>query len=155
VQIVGGSLDVGVSNFDAIIRTIQAGAPIVMSGASMVKIPFALVSKPDVKSAADLKGKTVCVSTNLKGPDVVYLKRWLQDNGVSPNDVQLVYVGAAPDRLAALVNGTVAASSLTQPFDFRAIDMGFRRLADSASLLEIMGFSAFSVEKTGWRRMLI
>jgi ABC-type nitrate/sulfonate/bicarbonate transport system substrate-binding protein len=146
-QVVGGSLDIGISNFDAIIRAIQAGAPITMAGSSMLKIPFALVSKGDVKTAADLKGKTVCVSTNPKGPDVVYLKRWLQNNGVSPNDVSLIYVGAAPDRLAALVNGTVAASSLTQPFDFRAIEMGYHRLADFGILAGDYGFLGMTCRK--------
>lgn len=146
-QVVGGSLDIGISNFDAIIRAIQAGAPITMIGSSMLKIPFALVSKADVKTAADLKGKSVCVSTNPKGPDVVYLQRWLKTNGVDPKDVSLIYVGAAPDRLAALVNGTVAASSVTQPFDFRAIAMGYRRLADFGDLAGDYGFLAFVCRK--------
>lgn len=148
-QVVGGSLEFGVSNFDAIVRAIQAGAPVTMSGASMVKIPFTLLSKADIKSAADLKGKSVCVSTNPKGPDVVYLKRWLKNNGVDPADVSLIAVGAAPDRLAALVNGTVAASSLTQPFDFRGIEMGFKRLADFAELAGDYGFLAF-VNRKEW-----
>jgi ABC-type nitrate/sulfonate/bicarbonate transport system substrate-binding protein len=148
-QVVGGSLDIGISNFDAIVRAIQAGAPIIMAGSSMLKIPFTLVSKADIKTAADLRGKTVCVSTNPKGPDVVYLKRWLQNNGVSPNDVSLIYVGAAPDRLAALMNGTVAASSLTQPFDFRALDMGYHRLADFGILAGDYGFLGM-VSRKDW-----
>jgi NitT/TauT family transport system substrate-binding protein len=86
-QVVGGSLDIGISNFDAIMRAILAGAPITMAGSSMLKIPFVLASRADVKTAADLKGKTVCVSTNPKGPDVVYLKHWLKQNGVDPASV--------------------------------------------------------------------
>jgi ABC-type nitrate/sulfonate/bicarbonate transport system substrate-binding protein len=45
------------------------------------------------------------------------------------------------------VNGTVAASSLTQPFDFRAVKMGFRRLADFGTIAGDYGFLAFACRK--------
>ena len=37
-----------------------------------------------------------------------------------PDDIEQVYAGATPNRLAALVSGAVQAALLTQPFDFRA-----------------------------------
>lgn len=128
-QVVGGSLDIGVSNFDIIIRGIQGGGPITMIGSSMIKFALSVVSAPGIKSAADLKGKTVSVSSP-KDPTALFLNRWLRQNGMLPSDVDVIYVAATQDRFAALLSGTVAAVALTQPFDFRALDRGFNRLID-------------------------
>ena len=146
-QVVGGSLDIGVSNFDIIIRGIQGGGPITMIGSSMIKFALSVVSAPGIKTAADLKGKTVAVSSP-KDPTALFLNRWLRQNGMSPNDVDVIYVAATQDRFAALLSGTVAAVALTQPFDFRALDRGFNRLIDYGQMAgDNYGFLAFTVRK--------
>jgi ABC-type nitrate/sulfonate/bicarbonate transport system substrate-binding protein len=146
-QVVGGSLDIGVSNFDIIIRGIQGGGPIIMIGSSMIKFALSVVAAPGIKSAADLKGKTVSVSSP-KDPTALFLNRWLRQNGMSPGDVDVIYVAATQDRFAALLSGTVAAVALTQPFDFRALDRGFNRLIDYGQMAgDNYGFLAFTVRK--------
>jgi ABC-type nitrate/sulfonate/bicarbonate transport system substrate-binding protein len=146
-QVVGGSLDIGVSNFDIIIRGIQGGGPITMIGSSMIKFALSVVSAPTIKSAADLKGKTVSVSSP-KDPTALFLNRWLRQNGMSPDDVDVIYVAATQDHFAALLSGTVAAVALTQPFDFRALDRGFNRLIDYGQMAgDNYGFLAFTVRK--------
>ena len=62
-QVIGGSLDIGVPNFDMVVRGVQGGAQITMIGSSMIKFPFSMLAAPAIKSAADLKGKKVSVSS--------------------------------------------------------------------------------------------
>ena len=57
-----------------------------------------------------------------------------------PDDVEQVYAGATPNRLAALSSGTVQAALLTQPFDFRAEAQGFRKLLDIGAFGKEYGF---------------
>ena len=145
-QVLGGSLDIGVSNFDINIRGVQGGAPITMIGSSMIKVPFSLISAANIKSAADIKGKTVAVSSP-KDPTALFLGRWLKANGLALSDVDVIYSPATQDRFAALMGGAVAAVALTQPFDFRALDRGFNRIADFGQMGGDYGFLAFTVTK--------
>ena len=147
-QVVAGAIDIGVSNFDLFIRGVEAKAPVTMIGSSMLKIPFSLIAAPSIKTPADLKGKTVSVSSP-KDPTALLFNRWLRENGMQQSDVDIIYVGATPDRLAALMNGAVVATALTQPFDFRAIDRGFVRMADFGRTATKYGFLAFGV-RTDW-----
>lgn len=146
-QTVAGALDIGVSNFDTIIRAIEAGAPISIIGSSMIKIPFTLISAAAVKQASDLKGKKVVVAGSPKDPTAIFLRHWLAGQNVNINDVDVLYVGAAPDRLAALINGAAAAAALTQPFDIRAMGMGFNKLADFGTMAPDYGFLGFAAQK--------
>jgi ABC-type nitrate/sulfonate/bicarbonate transport system substrate-binding protein len=146
-QVIGGSLDVGVPNFDLVVRGIQAGAQITMIGSSMIKFPFSLVAAASIKTAADLKGKKVSVSSP-RDPTTLFLSRWLRSNGMSLKDVDVLYVGATPERFAALVSGAMSAVALTQPFDFRAMEKGFNRLVDFGQISGDYGFLAFTVTRS-------
>lgn len=145
-QVVGGSLDIGVSNFDLIIRGVEAGAPITMVGASMLKFAFSVVAARDIKSASDLRGKTIAVSSS-RDPTALFFNSWLRNNGVDPKEVDVIYIRASPQRLAGLLSGAVAATALGQPFDFIAMEQGFVRLADFGQMASDHGFLGFVVHR--------
>ena len=63
-------------------------------------------------------------------------------------DVDVLYVGATPERFAALVSGAMSAVALTQPFDFRAMEKGFNRIADFGQISGDYGFLAFAVTRS-------
>jgi ABC-type nitrate/sulfonate/bicarbonate transport system substrate-binding protein len=148
-QVVSGALDIGVTNFDAVIRAIEVGAPLSIIGSSMIKTPFTLIAAAGIQKAADLKGKSICVAGPPKGPTASFVRQWLTTQGVKPAEVDLIYIGAAADRLAALQAGAVSAAVLTQPFDMLAMRRGSHRLADYGSINGAYGFLAFVAEK-GW-----
>jgi NitT/TauT family transport system substrate-binding protein len=145
-QVVGGSIDIGATNFEMAIRGVEGGADISIIGSDMLKFPFALVSSPDVKSAADLKGKRLTVAFQ-KDPSAVFFKRWAEMNGLATSDVDTIFIGTTPDRFAALTSGSVEAASLTQPFDIRALESGFNKLADFGDFAEDYGFIALIAQK--------
>jgi NitT/TauT family transport system substrate-binding protein len=138
-QLVAGSFDVASSTFDTAIRAIANGGNAVMIGGAVTKYPYSIMTAPDIATAADMKGKRVILPFPKDLLTIVW-NRWLTEKGMRPEDVEQVYAGATPNRLAALSSGTVQAALLTQPFDFRAEAQGFRKLLDIGAFGKEYGF---------------
>ena len=76
-----------------------------------------LVLRPEIKSAADLKGKKVAVMVG--GLPQIMMGIWLEKNGVPFNSVE--YVNVIMDQAAAaMIGGTVGAAELWEPFASQA-----------------------------------
>ena len=138
-QLVAGSFDVASSTFDTAIRAIANGGNAVMIGGAVTKYPYSIMTAPDITTAADMKGKRIILPFPKDLLTIVW-NRWLTEKGMRPEDVEQVYAGATPNRLAALSSGTVQAALLTQPFDFRAEAQGFRKLLDIGAFGKEYGF---------------
>ena len=138
-QLVAGSFDVASSTFDTAIRAIGNGGNAVMIGGIVTKYPYSIMTTSDVKSAADMKGKRVILPFPKDLLTIVW-NRWLIEKGMRPDDVEQMYAGATPNRLAALVSGAVQGALLTQPFDFRAEAQGYRKLLDIGAFGKEYGF---------------
>ena len=138
-QLVAGSFDVASSTFDTAVRAIANGGNAVMIGGAVTKYPYSIMTAPDITTAAGMKGKRVILPFPKDLLTIVW-NRWLTEKGMRPEDVEQVYAGATPNRLAALSSGTVQAALLTQPFDFRAEAQGFRKLLDIGAFGKEYGF---------------
>jgi NitT/TauT family transport system substrate-binding protein len=138
-QLVAGSFDVASSTFDTAIRAIGNGGNAVMIGGVVTKYPYSIMTAADVKSAADMKGKRVILPFPKDLLTIVW-NRWLIEKGMRPDDVEQMYAGATPNRLAALVSGAVQGALLTQPFDFRAEAQGYHKLLDIGAYGKEYGF---------------
>jgi NitT/TauT family transport system substrate-binding protein len=94
------------------------------------RFAFKIFSAPSITDVAGLRGKRYGV-TRFGGSLDFASRYFLKNSGLDPQkDVQLVQIGNTADILAALVNGTVDAGSLTFPYNFAATKLGFRQLAD-------------------------
>jgi NitT/TauT family transport system substrate-binding protein len=138
-QLVAGSFDVASSTFDTAIRAIANGGNTIIIGGGVTKYPYTIMAVSDVKSAADMKGKKIILPFPKDLLTMVW-NRWLTEQGMKPDEVEQVYTGATPNRLAALVSGAVQAALLTQPFDFRAQAQGYRKLVDLGAYGKEYGF---------------
>ena len=138
-QLVGGSFDVAVSTFDTAIRAVANGGNVVLIGSLVVKYPYSIMTAPDIARLADLKGKRVILPFEKDLLTVVW-NRWVTEQGMRPAEIEQIYAGATPNRLAALANGSVQAALLTQPFDFRAAAMGYKKLLDIGAYAKDYGF---------------
>jgi NitT/TauT family transport system substrate-binding protein len=97
---------------------------------------FSLMSKPEIRSLKDLKGKVLGVATLTSGESLL-TRRLLKDVGVDADkDMILRVIGNTPDRLMALRSGIVDATTLTVPVDIQAEKSGLRRLVFMGELLE-------------------
>ncbi len=97
---------------------------------------FTLMSKPEIRSVKELKGKILGVASLTSGESFLS-RRLLKEAGIDPErEVILRVIGNTPDRLQALRTGVVDATTLAVPVDIQAEKMGLRRLVFIGELLE-------------------
>ena len=89
---------------------------------------FNLVSKPEIKTPADLKNKIVAVSRFGSAADFD-AREALTHLGLDPaKDVKIIPVGAGPNRLMSLLTGKVDAAIINVAESIRAQEQGMRVL---------------------------
>jgi len=125
-----GSINLGGPSPDAVINAVEHGSNLAFVGGEVNKMAYTLVAAKDVKTYADLKGKTMAVIGVQEGSTVV-LKKMLADHGLHPDDYSLVPVGGTANRAAAVQNGTAGAALIGQPQDFRMTADGYTNLGNS------------------------
>jgi len=125
--LVSSSVDVVETSLDAVARSVEQGADVVIVGSEVNRPPYALAVRDSIQSYADLRGRRIAV-TDLVGGSTVVLRLMLQANGLSERDVDLIPLGGTPNRYTALTAGATEAAILAQPADFRAQDEGYRLL---------------------------
>jgi len=107
-----------------------------------------IVTRPEVKTLADIKGKVVASDALNSGYGLVLL-RILQMNGLTlDKDFTALAVGSGPSRLAAMRDGKAAAAALSSPDDLEAKKLGFNILADATELIGAYQGSAFVVRRS-------
>jgi ABC-type nitrate/sulfonate/bicarbonate transport system substrate-binding protein len=86
-----------------------------------------LVTIPEIKSYAELKGKTLAVDAVTTGYAFV-LFDLLKRNGLQPNDYRVESIGGTQARWQGMQERKYAATMLTSPFDLIAKAQGFNVL---------------------------
>jgi len=110
------------------------GADIKIIGCWWTTLPYAIFTKADVKSFADLKGKAIAVSDPGSLPDL-FARAAIRSAGLDPNkDVQYVRAGGDADRMKALFAGVVAAAPSSSEFSVRAPQMGLKVLVHAKNV---------------------
>jgi ABC-type nitrate/sulfonate/bicarbonate transport system substrate-binding protein len=123
-QLAGGSLNMAQAATDQTLRAILRGAPIRIVAGAASNAPFRVVAARNLKSWGDLKGRTVSVG-GLTDVTLYFLRVMARKNGLADRDYDLLYGGGSPSRLAQLFSGAVAATVLTNPQDFAALERGY------------------------------
>lgn len=97
---------------------------------------FSLMSRPQIRSLKDLKGKVLGVSSLTSGESFLS-RRILKQAGIDADrEMTLRVIGNTPDRLAALRTGIVDATTLTMPADLHAEQFGLKRLVFVGDVIE-------------------
>lgn len=114
---------------DALVAAALQGADLVMIAGVVNKGLQRLMTRPEIRTPAELKGKRVGV-TRIGAVShsvlLMILKRW----NMSPSDVQVLQVGSSPNMLASMDKGGLDAAVITIPSMFVAEDRGYRVLLD-------------------------
>ena len=96
-------------------RASQSGLPIKVLAVTGHRALFWLVSKPEIKSIAELKGMNLGI-TSRNGSQHLVANRLLAAGGLDPaKDLSPVVIGGAPALLQALVAGSVQVTALSPP----------------------------------------
>ncbi|MEL7052622.1 MAG: ABC transporter substrate-binding protein, partial [Cyanobacteria bacterium J06588_5] len=78
-----------------------------------------IILGPNIQSPEDLKGKQVAVLEG--GLSQIYMGIWLEENGLSIDDVQFVNL-IMDDAVAAMLSGEVAAGEFWEPFGTQVLE---------------------------------
>lgn len=95
---------------------------------------LSLVAAPDVKTYADLRGKTLSVDARSTGYAFV-LYEMLARNGLTQNDYTIETAGGMTQRWAALQEHKQVATMLSTPFNILARNEGFNQIAAATDVL--------------------
>jgi NitT/TauT family transport system substrate-binding protein len=128
--VVNETAPIGRINPDYVIGAIEKGAKIKVVAANMDKVPYDIYARPEIKTGADLRGKTLGVGSLMGGTTLMMQEVLEKAYNLKDSDYKLLVVGASPERYAALKSGSVQASFIVPPFTFRAAKDGFRKLAN-------------------------
>jgi NitT/TauT family transport system substrate-binding protein len=100
------------------------------------KPTFYVVAKPDIRNAADLRGKTIGISSFGSDTDLA-MKVYAQSGKLDPDkDIKRIVAGSTATRLQGLKAGSMDATTLSPPFNIYAEQMGLRVLAYTGDYLE-------------------
>ncbi len=117
-----------------IINSRLGGSDPVMIAGGTVSLDWWLLSRPEIKTPAQLKGGSVGISSFGSSSDFV-ARYALRKLGLDPDkDVIIVAVGSPVTRQAALEGNRVQATVHVHPSTFMAQKKGFNVLADVAAL---------------------
>jgi len=122
----------------SVLRAGVAGAPLITVAGIYNRTFFELIARRDIKSLAELKGKTVGISRY--GASTEYALRFgLKANGIDPDrHIKMLAVGEDAARIAGLQNGTLAAIVSQVPANFFAHKVGGHTLLPLGEYMETL-----------------
>jgi NitT/TauT family transport system substrate-binding protein len=128
--LIAGSVVISPITTPAVMSAVLAGSDMVILAHTMPGVIQSLMVRPDIKRPEDLKGKTIGVTTFGSLGD--FLVRYMaKQKGLNPDkDFTLRQIGADPERLISLRQGTIQAATLSHPSFILAQRAGFRVLWD-------------------------
>jgi len=130
---VSGDTPVIQASGPGVVSASLAGAEAVYVAGGIVSLDYQLMTQPEIKTPAQLKGGQVAIARFGGAADFV-ARFMLAKIGLDPvKDVTIVQVGTTPDRLTALEAKRVQATVLVPPVTYMAQKKGFYLMADAAT----------------------
>ena len=125
------------------------GLPVKIVAATTKASGYAIISRPEINSIRALKGKNIAINSFGSSADFAIYTA-LSRNGLDPNkDVTLHAVSGSPDaRFAALIGGSIDATVVNSPFEYRAELKGFRTLLSVREMAELVRIPLTGVSTT-------
>jgi NitT/TauT family transport system substrate-binding protein len=132
--LVSGNLDLSqLSGAPGVAANLE-GADIVYILGLLDKLNYQLVTRPEIKSAEQLKGKKFGVSRFGSSADFG-LRALLKRLGVDPaKEVSILQVGDEPARVAAIKSGNIEGTVVNAPFGSEAEKLKLNVIADSVKM---------------------
>ena len=130
-----GEIDYAAS-VETILRSAMQGMAFKIIVYTNAKLSVVLVTAPDIKSVADLRGKAVGVTSLGGGLEYALREILIQQGKLNPDrEVRTVSLGM-PEQMAGLAAGSLQGAMLVPPYDGIMARKGYRRLVSAVDLLE-------------------
>ena len=131
--LVSGDIQFDLTAPDKVIHSALGGFPVKMVMGTARGLNLALVVHPSIRSAAELRGKSVAI-TGFSGLPYTGLLLSLKELGMSKDQVVPLNIGGKTARFEALLANRVPAAILDPPYTTMAAKEGYRLLVDLAPL---------------------
>src|SRR4029077_9368252 len=141
--LLAGTVDLARSGTHFGVIAAARGGELKIIGASNYGYPYQVISQPQFKSLADLKGQKIA-GASLASITTTIFKDVMQRQGIPPTAYTLLFVGGSPERFQAVSSGQVAASlAEAPPFNFRSIDAGRKVLLNYADEIKNLQYTSY------------
>ena len=127
-SLISGDTQIGMGSAPELITAVNAGVKMRALWGISNKMPYALISRPQIRTIADLKDKKIAVSS--RGSLSEFLAAYvLKHKGLDPQrDVTYLAIGGVPTRFAAVQSGSVDASLISAAHFEKARQSGLNLL---------------------------
>ena len=153
-NLVNGRFRIAATAFDNVVAYREGRGAVALEGGAdlfafmgATQIELALVAAPGIVRVAELAGRSLALDAVATGFAFV-LYEMLARAGVARDAVELVPVGATPQRWESVKNGAHAATLTIEPFTSIAKALGFNVLATSTDLFECYQGGVFAASRT-------
>jgi NitT/TauT family transport system substrate-binding protein len=130
----GGEVQFTRAAAPGIVQASLRGAELVMIANTVNTLVYSVMTRPDVKSPEDLRGKVLGVTRLGGATDYVVgllTKKWGFQRG---KDYKVFQTGGMPQLLTALKNGVVDAGIISPPSNLQGLKIGLKELIDVSDL---------------------
>jgi ABC-type nitrate/sulfonate/bicarbonate transport system substrate-binding protein len=133
MALMSGELQFVMASGPVMVDSALRGSNAVYVAGGMSTLDFVLITRPEIKTAEQLKGGTVGLSA-FRGANPTATRFALQKIGLGAKDVSLIVVGGTSERIASLRLGKIQGTLFSPPQNITAQREGFNALADVAEL---------------------
>jgi ABC-type nitrate/sulfonate/bicarbonate transport system substrate-binding protein len=133
---------------DQAMQAAMRDGSLVIMGSPLNRALFAMMTRKDINSLRDLKGKKIGVS-QIGDPPYSFAVGILGKAGLGPRDVEWVPLGTDGNgRVAALVSGRIDATMVPPPAYFKLEPQGFKEIANLADNADLYAPLAYVFKKS-------
>jgi ABC-type nitrate/sulfonate/bicarbonate transport system substrate-binding protein len=141
-----GRAQLGYGITEHVVLDSEAGGFLEIVGGNVNKLPFSFVTGKNIRTAEDLRGKTVGVSSIEAGSSSLVMKL-LSARGLEyPRDYAMRAVGPILARWELLQSGEIDAGLQGAPLNYMAIDRGFPSLCEPRQEVPDFQFTSLNVD---------
>ena len=128
--IMSGQLQFSGAGAESAVAARVEGGDVVLLACPVDSDPVYFIARPEIKSAAELKGKATAV-TRLGSTTHFYLRAAARYVGLDPEkDLTILQLGTGTETVAALENGRIAAAAITHRYALPVLQRGWPLLVD-------------------------
>jgi NitT/TauT family transport system substrate-binding protein len=130
LAIITGDLPFSGAGAESVVAARAAGGDVILLACPVDADPVYLITRPEIKSAQDLKGQASAV-TRYGSTTHFYLRAALKHVGLNPDkDMTILQLGAGPEMVVALDRGAIVAAALTTRYAIPFLQRGWPVLVD-------------------------
>jgi len=145
--LLGGSLHFAQVDAAGALTAILNGADLVIVGGTMNKIPFSMVTQPEIRDPKQLKGKKVGI-VNFGGANEFAVLAALKEWDIPAQSVTIMAAGGAANRLVGLSAKALDATVLSPPETLKAEQLGLRILLHLSELKSSFPMNMIAVRRS-------